>query len=76
MGRGRKEARCASVLMHPPFPRARAARAARAGVVLPEARHGVVPGTHTRTDGSSSRSGPPAGVVPPYVRVTLRRVPA
>ncbi|GGW57322.1 hypothetical protein GCM10010320_42830 [Streptomyces caelestis] len=39
LGRGGKEARRASVLMHPPFPRTRAA-AYRAGrVVLPEARH-------------------------------------
>lgn len=36
-------------------------RSARAGGVLPEARHGIVPGTHTRTDGASSRLGSPAG---------------
>ncbi len=71
---GEVEPRRASVLMHPPFPRARAGpRRPRPVRRCQVARRGRVPGTDTRTTGASSRPDDRAGPVPPCVRVTLRR---
>ncbi|GAB1330624.1 hypothetical protein ACE1SV_49630 [Streptomyces sennicomposti] len=54
-GRGGMGAWRASVLMHPPFPRARAASWRAAVLVAPPGSEASSPGTHTRTDEVPSR---------------------